>query len=65
MDEGPAVELTADDVVRMARMIGLEITPGDEETVATGLAGHLAATVSLFELVPGDLDPAMRFDPSW
>lgn len=65
MDEGSGISVTAEDVVRMAAMIDLEITPGDEESVAAGLAAHLAATRSLLDDVPSETSPAPRFDPSW
>ena len=64
-DESSIVVVTAEDAVRMARMVRLELTPGDEEAVAAGLTAHLRATASLLDDLPAETSPGPRFDPRW
>ena len=65
IDEDSRFVVTADDAVRLAQMVRLTLTEGDEEAVAAGLTAHLAATASLLDELPAETSPSLGFDPRW
>jgi Asp-tRNA(Asn)/Glu-tRNA(Gln) amidotransferase C subunit len=57
--------LSAEAVLLLSRLQGIEIPAEDVEEVRAALAAHLESVRALDELDLTDVEPIVHFDPRW
>jgi Asp-tRNA(Asn)/Glu-tRNA(Gln) amidotransferase C subunit len=60
-----AQDIEPETIATLARLLGLQVSPGDAATLAANVRDQLASVQSLEALDLTDIFPVLEFDPRW